>query len=76
MTQPKDKSTEIYHKKLSEILIHNFFAGIMWGLGVTIGAAIVLAFGGFILSKINLIPFIGEYVKEIAEYVQDASPRL
>lgn len=76
MTQPKDKSTEIYNKKLPKILLHNFLAGIMWGLGVTIGAAIILAFGGFILSKINLIPFIGEYVKDIAEYVQNASPRL
>lgn len=71
-----EKHEEIYRKKLKLILWHNFLGGIAWGLGITIGAAIILAFGGFLISQINLIPIIGEYVKDIAEYVQNASSRL
>lgn len=71
-----EKHEEIYRKNLRLILLHNFLGGIAWGLGITIGAAIILAFGGFLISQINLIPVIGEYVKDIAEYVQDASSRL
>ena len=76
MTAPKDKSTEIYHKRLHKILFDNFLGGIAWGLGVTIGAAIIIAFGGFILSQVNLIPVIGSFVAEVVKFVQQSNPNL
>lgn len=76
MVEPKDRSLQIYQKKLPAILLHNFLGGIAWGLGVTVGAAIILALGGFLISNIDVVPFIGEFVANIAEYVQDSSSRL
>lgn len=71
-----EKSEKIYEKKLYTILWHNFLAGIAWGLGITVGATILLAIGGFILSKINLIPIIGTFVAQIVEFVQQNNPNL
>ncbi|QDX95215.1 hypothetical protein EEL32_19770 [Brevibacillus laterosporus] len=48
----------------------NFVAGLARGLGLTIGTAIVLALLGTLLSKFLSIPIIGDYIKEIIEYVQ------
>ena len=67
---------EIHTKKLSTILWHNFLGGVAWGLGITIGAAIILTLGGFVLAKVNLIPIIGTFVADIVEVVQENNPRL
>lgn len=71
-----EKSEKIYEKRLHTILWHNFLAGITWGLGVTVGATIFLAIGGFILSQINLIPIVGTFVVQIVEFVQHSSRNL
>ena len=71
-----EKSEKIYEKRLRTILWHNFLAGVAWGLGITVGATIFLAIGGFLLSKINLIPIIGTFVVQIVEFVQYNSGNL
>lgn len=53
------KKVEVSKK---QIIINNFLGGISWGLGVTIGLGILLAILGFVLSKVNLVPFIGQSV--------------
>lgn len=45
-----------------QIIINNFIGGVSWGLGVTLGLGILLAIFGFILSKVNLVPFIGQSI--------------
>lgn len=52
-----------------EIIINNLIGGIFWGLGSTIGVAIVLTLVGFILHFLNIIPFIGNFVTKISQYV-------
>lgn len=71
-----EKHEEIYRKKLKLILWHNFLGGIAWGLGITIGAGIILALGGFILAQVNLIPIIGTFIGDIVKVVQESNPRL
>lgn len=71
-----EKHEEVSRKPVKKIIVDNFIGGVAWGLGVTIGAAIIVALGGFILSQINLIPVVGELVREISEYVQNTSPDL
>ncbi|WP_139489997.1 DUF5665 domain-containing protein [Brevibacillus dissolubilis] len=53
-----------------KLLLTNFLAGLARGLGLTIGTAIVLALLGSLLTQFLSIPIIGDYVRQIIEYVQ------
>lgn len=64
------------HKPLHKIFINNFVGGIAWGLGATVGAGILLAIFGFLLSKINLIPVIGGFASDIFKFVVYNNPNL
>jgi len=48
----------------------NFFAGLARGLGLTIGTAIVLAIFGSFLTQFFSIPIIGDYIRQIVDYVE------
>lgn len=52
-----------------KLLWTNFLAGLARGLGLTIGTAIVLAILGWLLSQFLSIPIIGDYVKQLIDYV-------
>jgi len=54
---------------LRRIFINNFIGGVAWGLGATVGAAILLAILGFVFSQINLVPVVGSFVSQIVEFV-------
>lgn len=58
------------------IILNNFIGGISWGLGATLGLAIVLTVLGFILSKLDWIPVVGEFVSKISVYVSQKSLHL
>jgi len=64
--EPYDR---IYRSKKT-MLFNNFISGIAWGLGTTLGVAIVLTILGFISEQIKLVPFIGDFVTQITRYVQ------
>lgn len=53
-----------------KLLWINFLAGLARGLGLTIGTAIVLALLGSLLKEFLSIPIIGDYIRQIVEYVQ------
>ncbi len=72
MNEPNDK---IYRSK-KEMMFNNFLGGIAWGLGVTVGLSIIIAFLSFIGSKVNFIPVIGEFVAAIVNYVATAGNNL
>lgn len=67
---------EAIHKNRKEIIINNFIGGVAWGLGATVGLSIVIAILGIILSKINLIPIVGEFVSQITTFVLQNNPHL
>jgi Domain of unknown function (DUF5665) len=56
-----------------KLLWTNFLAGLARGLGLTIGTAIVLALFGSLLSQFLSIPIIGDYIRQIVDYVQSYS---
>ncbi|MBO8162222.1 MAG: hypothetical protein H0Z34_00715 [Brevibacillus sp.] len=56
------------------LLYTNFLAGLARGLGLTIGTAIVLAILGWFLKPFLSIPIIGEYVKQLIDYVNAYQP--
>lgn len=53
-----------------KLLWTNFLAGLARGLGLTIGTAIVLALFGSLLSQFLSIPIIGDYIRQIVDYVE------
>lgn len=59
-----------------KIIVNNFLGGISWGLGTTIGLSIFLAAVGIIVSRIDLIPIIGDWVSQIINSTVSKNPAL
>ena len=72
MTEPYEKVT----MRKRHIIINNFLGGISWGLGATIGLGIVLTILGIILSKINLVPIVGNFISAVLESALKNNPHL
>lgn len=70
--QPYEKSS----LTLREIIVNNFVGGIAWGLGVTVGLAILFTIFGFFLRQLNIVPFLGNFINAIVEYVMKNNPYL
>lgn len=71
-----EEKHEHVHKSLKRIFVNNFIGGIAWGLGATVGVAVLLAILGFIFSKVNLVPVIGTFVGQITSFVLQNNPNL
>ena len=56
-------------KPLKEIMINNFFGGLAWAVGATVGLAIIAILLTFIFKNINLIPFVGKFIAQITDQV-------
>ncbi len=67
---------EQIHKSRTEIFINNFLGGVAWGLGATLGISIILAITAFLLSRVNFIPFVGDFISKILNYVLVSNPNL
>jgi hypothetical protein len=62
------KNEQIYRGR-KKMMFNNFLGGISWSIGVWIGTTVIIALFVFLLSKINLIPIVGDFVGRISEYV-------
>lgn len=60
---------ERIYRSRKDMLLNNFLGGIAWGLGTTVGVAIILTLIGFLAKEINFIPFVGNFVTQITKYV-------
>lgn len=67
---------EEIHKTRKHIFLNNFLGGVAWGLGATVGVSIFFAILGFLISKVNLIPFVGNFVSGVVTYVLNNNPNL
>lgn len=65
-----DKYDKVKESK-KEIFFNNLIGGVAWGLGATVGAAIILAVAGIILTKVNTIPVVGNYIENILLYISE-----
>lgn len=64
------------HKDKKEIFVNNFIGGIAWALGATVGLAIIVTVLGLVLKNINLIPFVGNFVADVINFVISKRPEL
>ncbi|MBI4091801.1 MAG: hypothetical protein HY427_01185 [Candidatus Levybacteria bacterium] len=67
---------ERINRSKKEIFVNNFIGGIAWGLGATVGLAIVLTIIGFLISKAGLVPIVGDFVANVNEYILQNHPQL
>ncbi|HWQ95498.1 MAG TPA: DUF5665 domain-containing protein [Gammaproteobacteria bacterium] len=58
------------HRSRKKMLLDNFVGGIAWGFGTVIGGTLVILLIGYILSKVELIPIIGDWMHAITQEVQ------
>jgi len=57
-------------RPLGKILLSNFLGGIAWSLGVLVGTALVVSLIAFVISKINFIPVLGQFLAKVLESAQ------
>lgn len=64
----------LVEKSLRKIMVNNFVGGIAWGLGVTIGASLLLGILGYFASNIGIVPVVGKFVQELLIFLAENSP--
>ncbi len=62
-----EKSENIYRSR-KKMMLENFLGGISWSLGVWIGTTFVIALLVFLLSKIDFVPVIGDFVAKVMSH--------
>lgn len=64
--KPIEKNNELLEKLVKkQTLPYRFLAGLLYGLGATLGVAVIFAIFGFIVSKIQVAPIIGDFLSSI-----------
>ncbi len=63
--EPNEK---IYRSR-GKMLLDNFLGGVVWSLGVWVGSAVIIGILLYFLSKIDLVPIVGDFVSSISEHV-------
>lgn len=58
------------------IVLNNFIGGLAWAVGATIGLAFIITILGLVLKNINLIPFVGNFVGDVINFVLQKNPNL
>ena len=56
--------------KPKKFLFYNFIAGIIRGVGVALGASVVFGLIIWALSKLEIIPILGNWINIIIDYIE------
>ena len=56
-------------------LLNSFASGMLFGVGSAIGASFVFGLIIFILGQLNTVPFVGQYISNIIDYLQSTTSR-
>lgn len=67
---------EKVNRNKKEIFINNFIGGIAWAIGATIGIALIFAALTFIVTRVNLVPIVGQFVTDVIKEVLQKNPQL
>jgi len=71
--QPYENASKLSKK---EIFVNNFFGGIAWALGATVGLSLIFTLLGILAKNVNLVPIIGSFVSQVINFVLANNPNL
>lgn len=60
------KAIHLVYEHPKKLFFRQFLLGLFYGLGATIGVAIVIALVGYILELLGDIPLIGDWINRIS----------
>lgn len=69
--QPFENSSKLSKR---EIIVNNFFGGIAWALGATVGLSFIFTLLGIIAKHVNLVPYVGSFVSQVINFVLINNP--
>lgn len=69
--QPYENASKLSKK---EIMINNFFGGIAWSLGATVGLSFIFTLLGILAKNVNLVPYVGSFVSQVVNFVLANNP--
>jgi len=55
--------------------LYSFLSGVVRGVGFTIGVTVVAALIFWILSKLTIVPLLGNWIIDLLDYIQQAKFR-
>lgn len=61
------KAVNLVYEQPRKLFIRQFFLGLFYGLGTTIGVAVVLALLGYFVKLLGGLPIIGDWVNSISD---------
>ena len=74
MSDAKQKIIEKYYIEVAASAKKRFFLGLIggigWGIGLTLGTAAIVVLLGFLVSKINFIPILGQFSADVIKEAQ------
>lgn len=67
--QPHEKVSAPVSKK--QMMWNNFLGGLFWGIGTALGAILLLTVLGFLVSRLDFVPILGDFIAEITHTVKE-----
>lgn len=61
--------------KLKDTLLHNFLGGIAWGLGITVGIALITYILSLVVKALGGVPLVGDFFAGIVKATIEALNR-
>lgn len=68
MIKTMEKSNNVYRSR-AKMLLDNFLGGVVWSFGVWVGTALIAVIIIYFLSKVDLVPIVGNFVSEVTKYM-------
>jgi len=68
-------AVEKFYGSYWRLILRSFVGGLFYGLGATIGLAIVLVIIGYVLQILGVLPVVGEWFRNLNEFIRSVVPR-
>lgn len=88
METEQTKSTQVVNEKVIEKhyievnpsgfrkFLHGLLGGLGWGIGITVGTTAIIVALGFLVSRVDFVPIIGNYLNQVVEKsIQGRTPQ-
>jgi hypothetical protein len=68
-----EPSEKVYRSR-AKMMLDNFLGGIVWSVGVWVGSGVIIALLIYFLSKIDLVPIVGDFLGNVTSYMVKQNP--